>query len=181
MIDRYLHASHYDRHAEEYAHEVANERAAPSWGRVLDDCHVRSPLSAGIASESRTRGYSFRSCVRSGRQAGCALFKPFGPPKWNQRGTKLLWIYHGKSNRECAERIAEEAMSLFATVTIVLEVVFWVALLSVMFAFVAALAKGAIEDIRDHKRIVAARNARGIAPPSAQWERAIRTRQMRNQ
>jgi hypothetical protein len=61
MIDRYLHAARYDRHAEEYAHEVANQRAAPSWGRVLDDCHVRSPLAAGIASESGTRGYSFRS------------------------------------------------------------------------------------------------------------------------
>ena len=72
-------------------------------------------------------------------------------------------------------------MSFFATATIVLEVIFWVALLSVISAFIGALAKGTIEDIRDHKRIVASRIARGIAPPSPQWERAIRTRQVRNQ
>jgi hypothetical protein len=181
MIDRYLHAARYDRHAEEYAYEVANERAAPSWGRVLDDCHVRSPLPAGIASESGTRGYSFRSWLSAEARRWLRFIQAVRPAKWNQRGTKLLWIYHGKSRRECTERTTEEAMSLFATVTIVLEIAFWVALLSVMSAFVGALAKGAIEDIRDHKRIVAARNARGISPPSPQWERAIRTRQVRNQ
>jgi hypothetical protein len=73
----------------------------------------------------------------------------------------------------------EEAMSLFATAAAVLEVIFWVALLSVAAAFVAALVKGAIEDIRDHRRIVASRIARGLLPPSPQWERAVRSRQHR--
>ena len=72
-------------------------------------------------------------------------------------------------------------MSFFATATIVLEVIFWVALLSVISAFIGALAKGMIEDIRDHRRIVASRIAREISPPSPQWERTIRTRQVRNQ
>ena len=69
---------------------------------------------------------------------------------------------------------------MFATAAIVLEVIFWLAMLSVAVGFVAALIRGAIEDIRDHKRIVAARTARGILPPSPQWERAIRTRQLRS-
>jgi hypothetical protein len=70
-------------------------------------------------------------------------------------------------------------MNLFATAEIILEVIFWVALLSVAAAFVAALVKGAIEDVRDHRRIVASRIARGILPASPQWERAIRRRQLR--
>ena len=69
---------------------------------------------------------------------------------------------------------------MFATAAIVLEVIFWVAMLSVAVGFVAALVRGTIDDIRDHKRIVAARIARGILPPSPQWERAIRTRQLRS-
>ena len=71
-------------------------------------------------------------------------------------------------------------MTVFAIAAIVLEVIFWLALLSVAAVFVAALIRGTIEDIRDHKRIVAARIARGILPPSPQWERVIRTRQLRS-
>jgi hypothetical protein len=70
-------------------------------------------------------------------------------------------------------------MNLFATAAVVLEVIFWVALLSVAAAFVAALVKGAVEDMREHKRIVASRIARGILPPSPRWERAMRRRQQR--
>ena len=70
--------------------------------------------------------------------------------------------------------------TVFATAAIVLEVVFWIVMLSVAVGFVAALISGTIEDIRDHKRIVAARTARGILPPSTRWERAIRMRQLRS-
>jgi hypothetical protein len=70
-------------------------------------------------------------------------------------------------------------MSLLATAAIVLEVIFWVALLSVAVGFVAALVQGTIEDIRDHKRIVAARIALGSSPPTRQSERALQTRQLR--
>ena len=69
-------------------------------------------------------------------------------------------------------------MSLLATAAIVLEVIFWGALLSVAAGFVAALVQGTIEDIRDHKRIVTARIAQGSSPPR-QWERAIQNRQLR--
>lgn len=64
-------------------------------------------------------------------------------------------------------------MGPFAMAAIVLEVIFWVALLAVAGGFLVALIKGSIEDIRDHRRIVAARTATA-APPSAQDPRLPR-------
>lgn len=55
-------------------------------------------------------------------------------------------------------------MGPFAMMAVVLEVIFWMALLSVAAIFLGALAKGMIEDIRDHRRIVAARAALGRPP-----------------
>lgn len=61
-------------------------------------------------------------------------------------------------------------MGPFAMMAVVLEVIFWAALLSVAAVFLGALAKGMIEDIRDHRRIVAAKAAH--SRPTAGWERA---------
>ena len=72
-------------------------------------------------------------------------------------------------------------MGPFATVAVALQIVFWVFLLAVAAACVTALIRGTIEDISDHKRISAARIARGFSPPSLQWERMVRTRQLRSQ
>jgi hypothetical protein len=55
-------------------------------------------------------------------------------------------------------------MGPFATATIILEAIFWIGLLSVAGVFLAALIKGTIEDISDHRRILAARLA-SAAPP----------------
>ena len=63
-------------------------------------------------------------------------------------------------------------MGPFAMMAVVLEVIFWIALLSVAGVFLGALAKGMAEDIRDHRRIVAARVA--LSRPAAGWERAAR-------
>jgi hypothetical protein len=71
-------------------------------------------------------------------------------------------------------------MGLFATVAVALHIVFWFFLLAVAAAFVTALIRGTIEDISDHKRISAARFAQGFSPPSPQWERMVRTRQLRS-
>jgi hypothetical protein len=70
-------------------------------------------------------------------------------------------------------------MGLFATVAVALQFAFWFFLLAVAAGLVTALVRGTIEDIRDHKRIVAARIAQGFSPPSPQWERTIRTGQLR--
>jgi hypothetical protein len=59
--------------------------------------------------------------------------------------------------------------------------VFWFFLLAVAAAFVTALIRGTIEDISDHKRISAARIAQRSSPPSPQWERMVRIRQLRSQ
>jgi hypothetical protein len=48
-------------------------------------------------------------------------------------------------------------MGPFATAAMVLEAIFWIALLSVAGIFLAELIKGTIEDISDHRRILAAR------------------------
>ncbi len=72
-------------------------------------------------------------------------------------------------------------MDPFATIAVTLQIVFWFFLLAVSAAFVAALIRGTIEDISDHKRIVSARIAQGFSPPSRQWERMMRTRQLRSQ
>jgi hypothetical protein len=72
-------------------------------------------------------------------------------------------------------------MDPFGTVAVALQIVFWFFLLAVAAVFVAALIRGTIEDISDHKRIVAARIAQGFSPPSRQWERMIRTRQLRSE
>ena len=72
-------------------------------------------------------------------------------------------------------------MGPFATVAVGLQIVFWFFLLAVAAAFVTALIRGTIEDISDHKRISAARSAQGSSPPSPQWERMVRTRQLRSQ
>jgi hypothetical protein len=55
-------------------------------------------------------------------------------------------------------------MDPFATVAVTLHIVFWFFLLAVAAVFVAALIRGTIEDISDHKRIVAARSAQGYSP-----------------
>jgi hypothetical protein len=70
-------------------------------------------------------------------------------------------------------------MDPFATLAVALQIVFWFFLLAVAAVFVTALIRGAIEDISDHKRIMAARIAQGFSPPSRQWEHMIRT-QLRN-
>jgi len=62
-------------------------------------------------------------------------------------------------------------MGPFATVAFALEVVFWFFLLAVAAVFVTALVRGTIEEMSDKKRIVAARLAQGLLPPSAQWQR----------
>ena len=72
-------------------------------------------------------------------------------------------------------------MDPFATVAVILQIVFWFFLLAVAAVFVTTLIRATIEDISDHKRIVAARIAQGFSPPSRQWERMIRTRQLRSQ
>jgi hypothetical protein len=71
-------------------------------------------------------------------------------------------------------------MDPFATIAVALQFLFWFFLLAVAVAFVAALIRGTIEDISDHKRIVAARIAQGFSPPSRRWERMIWTRQLRS-
>ena len=55
-------------------------------------------------------------------------------------------------------------MGPFATAAIILEATFWIALLSVASVFLAALVKGTIEDISDHRRILTTRLA-SAAPP----------------
>ena len=70
-------------------------------------------------------------------------------------------------------------MDPFATVAVILQIVFWFFLLAVAAVFVTTLIRATIEDIRDHKRIVTARSAQGFSPPSRQWERMIQT-QLRN-
>jgi hypothetical protein len=72
-------------------------------------------------------------------------------------------------------------MGPFATAAVALQIAFWFFLLAVGAAFVAALIRGTIEDVRDHKRIVAARIAQGFATPPPQWKHTIWTRQLRNQ
>jgi hypothetical protein len=72
-------------------------------------------------------------------------------------------------------------MDPFTTVEVSLQIVFWLFLLAVAAVFVTALIRGTLEDISDHKRIVAARIAQGFSPPSRQWERMIRTRHLRSQ
>jgi hypothetical protein len=69
-------------------------------------------------------------------------------------------------------------MGPFATVAVTLHIVFWIFLLAVAALFVTALIRGTIDDIRDHKRIVAARIAQGFSPPSPRWERTIWARQL---
>ena len=64
-------------------------------------------------------------------------------------------------------------MTILATAIAALDVVFWIALILVAVVLVSALARGTIEDIKDHRRIVAARIARGISPPPSAWQRAI--------
>jgi hypothetical protein len=48
-------------------------------------------------------------------------------------------------------------MGSFATTAMLLEAMFWIILISVFGIFVAALFKGLLEDIRDHRRISARR------------------------
>jgi hypothetical protein len=48
-------------------------------------------------------------------------------------------------------------MGPFATAAMILEVVFWIILLSVFATFVGALFKGLLEDIREHRRSAARR------------------------
>ena len=72
-------------------------------------------------------------------------------------------------------------MGPFATFAVALQIVFWFFLLAVAAVFVTTLIRATIEDISDHKRIVAARIAQGLSPPSRQWERMIRTRQLRSE
>jgi len=55
-------------------------------------------------------------------------------------------------------------MGPFATLAIVLEAVFWIALLSVAGIFLAALIKGTIKDISDHRRILSAMLASTALP-----------------
>ena len=69
-------------------------------------------------------------------------------------------------------------MGPFATVAVALQIVFWFFLLAAAVAFVTALIRGAIEDIGDHKRILAARIAQGFLSPSPQRERATRARHL---
>jgi hypothetical protein len=57
-------------------------------------------------------------------------------------------------------------MELLRMAIAVFEVICWVAVISVAVVFVAALVRGTIEDIRDHRRIAAARIARGTSPPT---------------
>jgi len=55
---------------------------------------------------------------------------------------------------------------MFAAMAIVLEIAFWFVLLAVAAVFVTELIRGTVEDIRDHKRIAAARRALSAkAPP----------------
>ena len=61
-------------------------------------------------------------------------------------------------------------MGPFAMMAIALEIVFWLVLLAVATVFVTALIRGTIEDIRDHKRIAAARKAISALPPPSEWE-----------
>ena len=64
-------------------------------------------------------------------------------------------------------------MELLRTAIAVFEVICWVAVISVGVVLVAALVRGTMEDIRDHRRIVAARIARRIAPPPSAWKGMI--------
>ena len=64
-------------------------------------------------------------------------------------------------------------MGALAAVLFVLDVLFWVFLITVAGIFVGALVRGTIEDIRDHKRIVATRLALAAAPPPSAWEGTI--------
>ena len=64
-------------------------------------------------------------------------------------------------------------MGPFATAAMILEVIFWIMLLSVFAAFVVALFKGLLEDIRDHRRIA----ARRLAAQARGGTRRIRRRQ----
>ena len=64
-------------------------------------------------------------------------------------------------------------MELLRTAIAVFEAICWAAVISVAFVFVAALVRGTIENIGDHRRIVATRIARGISPPPSAWRRTI--------
>jgi hypothetical protein len=69
-------------------------------------------------------------------------------------------------------------MDPLAMVAVILQIAFWFFLLAVAAVFVTTLIRATIEDISDHKRIVAARSAQGFSPPSRQWERMIRTQRL---
>jgi len=56
-------------------------------------------------------------------------------------------------------------MELLATAIAALDLIFWTVGILVMFIFLAALVQGTIEDIRDHRRRVAARSASRLSPP----------------
>jgi hypothetical protein len=64
-------------------------------------------------------------------------------------------------------------MELLRAAIAIFEVICWAAVISVAVVLVAALVRGTIEDIRDHRRIVVARIARGISPPPSTWQGTI--------
>ena len=66
-------------------------------------------------------------------------------------------------------------MELFATAVAVFEAIVWIVSILVAVVFIAALARGTIEDIRDHRRIVAGRVASGLSSPPSAWESRVRT------